>query len=256
MLIQALTFRAVRSGNASVLWTPYNKEQSESNKNALSKEIYSRCFEWIVKRVNESINSSSASRSHMIGILDIFGFEIFAKNSFEQLCINFANEALQQHFNKNIFERELEIYKFEGIHIPDLTYIDNQDVLDTLSKKPSGLLSILDDECKVPQGSPEGFLKKLMKAHATNPRMLLKTGASDFGVMHYAGVAYTYNRTVAYTYNRTVAYTYNRTVVAYTYNRTVAYTYNRTVAYTYNRTVVAYTYNRTVVAYTYNRTVV
>ena len=91
-----------------------------------------------------------------IGLLDIFGFEIFEENSFEQLCINFCNEKLQQHFNKNTFVLEEDTYKAEGIDFDHIEYIDNQDVLDLIEKKPKGILVVLDDEVSVPRGSDTG----------------------------------------------------------------------------------------------------
>ena len=93
---------------------------------------------------------------NFIGILDIFGFEIFKSNSFEQLCINFCNEKLQQHFNKNTFVLEEDTYKAEGIDFDHIEYIDNQDVLDLIEKKPKGILVVLDDEVSVPRGSDTG----------------------------------------------------------------------------------------------------
>ncbi len=124
----------------------------------------------------------------MIGILDIFGFEVFQKNSFEQLCINLANEALQQHFNFNIFKAEMELYRHENVTVPVLDYCDNQDVLDLLMKKRIGILSMLDEEGIVPRGTWEGFLSKVVKAYCEHPRLQVsKISARDFTVIHYAG---------------------------------------------------------------------
>jgi myosin V len=126
--------------------------QANENKNAMAKELYSRTFDWIVSKINALVNETSEDSSGMIGILDIFGFEIFAKNSFEQLCINLANEALQQHFNFNIFRVEMDIYRAEEVPIPNLVINDNQDVLDLLMKRPLGVIPILDEEGVVPRG--------------------------------------------------------------------------------------------------------
>lgn len=151
----ALLYKAVKSGKrSSVVYSNYTPAVAEENRNALSKELYNRCFNWIVAKVNSVLNvSGGPSSGGMIGILDIFGFEIFKRNSFEQLCINLANEALQQHFNVNIFQHEMEIYESEGIIIPDLSYNDNQDVLDLIMKKPKGLIPMLDEEGQVDRKS-------------------------------------------------------------------------------------------------------
>ena len=124
----------------------------------------------------------------MIGILDIFGFEVFQKNSFEQLCINLANESLQQHFNYNIFKAEMELYRNENVAVPVLDYSDNQDVLDLIMKKRIGIFAMLDEEVIVPRGSWEGFLSKVAKAHSDHPRLRVsKISARDFTIVHYAG---------------------------------------------------------------------
>jgi hypothetical protein len=112
---------------------------------------------------------------------------VLLQNSFEQLCINLANEALQQHFNVNIFQHEMEIYESEGIIIPDLSYNDNQDVLDLIIKRPKGLIPMLDEEGQVPRGSVEGFLSKFTKQHAASVRLKYRAGGKDFVVVHYAG---------------------------------------------------------------------
>lgn len=113
---------------------------------------------------------------------------ICVKNSFEQLCINLANEALQRHFNVNIFQREIEIYVSEDIKIPDLSYNDNQDVLDLIIKKPKGMIPMLDEEGQVPKGTWEGFLSKFTKHHIGNSnRLKYRSGTQVFTLVHYAG---------------------------------------------------------------------
>lgn len=97
----------------------------------------------------------------MIGVLDIFGFEIFELNSFEQLCINYTNEMLQQHFNNHTFKEEEELYRSEGIRYEHIKFIDNQICLDLIEAKPDGILCVLDEELVVPKGSDKGFLRKL-----------------------------------------------------------------------------------------------
>jgi hypothetical protein len=194
---RSLLFKSVRGGGrrTSVSFKKYTPEVAIENRNALAKEIYRRCFDYIVAKINSSINAKpeelSKMQTSMIGILDIFGFEIFKKNSFEQLCINLANEALQKHFNTNIFEMEMNIYTAEDILIPDLSYKDNEDVLELVIQKPKGLIPLLDEEGQVPRGSWEGFLRKFTTHHVKSPRLKFRQGLQVFTIVHYAGdVAY------------------------------------------------------------------
>ena len=190
---RALLYKAVRGGGrrSSVSYKKFTPGVAIENRNALAKEIYRRCFDYIVEKINSCINAKrdelAKIRTSMIGILDIFGFEIFKKNSFEQLCINLANEALQKHFNTNIFEMEMSIYVAEDIKIPDLAYQDNQDVLDLVIKKPKGLIPMLDEEGQIPRGSWEGFLRKFTTHHSSHPRLKYRQGKQCFSIVHYAG---------------------------------------------------------------------
>lgn len=110
------------------------------------------------------------------------------QNSFEQLCINLANEALQQHFNYNIFQAEMDVYIAEDVPVPPLEYKDNQDVLDLIMKRPLGLIPMLDEEGLVPKGSWEGFMSKFGKQQAKHPRFKkAKQSSTDLGIVHYAG---------------------------------------------------------------------
>ena len=98
---------------------------AEDSRDALAKAVYGRAFDWILQRVNVALGGAAveeggADADMFIGILDIFGFEIFEQNGFEQLCINFANEKLQQHFNTNTFKTEERIYETEGVHVPNV----------------------------------------------------------------------------------------------------------------------------------------
>jgi myosin-5 len=135
------------------------------------------------------------------GVLDIFGFEIFENNSFEQLCINYCNEKLQQHFNFHVFKAEEKCYKSEEIDYTEVRFVDNQDVLDLIELKPYGLMPVLDDECKRPGGAESSFVEKICKHYADNarfktrPKMVVRTidggvvpAEQLFGVHHYAGM--------------------------------------------------------------------
>mmetsp|Transcript_2679 Transcript_2679/g.7443 ORF Transcript_2679/g.7443 Transcript_2679/m.7443 type:complete len:1616 (+) Transcript_2679:509-5356(+) len=177
-------------------------DKAADARDALSKTIYGALFLWVVDQVNESIgweNDSDVRSS--CGVLDIFGFECFAVNSFEQLCINFTNEALQQQFNQFIFKLEQAEYEAEAINWAFIEFPDNQDCLDTIQAPKIGVLAMLDDECRLPKGSDRNFAKRMFdqyvpgkltasentRFHASN----IQKAKSIFCIRHFAGlVAY------------------------------------------------------------------
>ena len=187
-LQKTLCFRSITvRGERSVI--PLKPGDAKDACDALAKATYGKLFDWLVSRVNEAM---AGETGRFIGVLDIFGFEIFETNSFEQLCINFANEKLQQHFNRNTFKEEEELYESEGIKYKHIEFIDNQPVLDLIEKAPGGVLVFLDDEVKLPEGSDSRFLEKISKAHAANKAFLVDrkqkfASATAFTVVHYAG---------------------------------------------------------------------
>ena len=128
-------------GEKSIIALP--PKDARDGTDALAKAIYGRLFDWLVLRVNQAIEGE---RGHFIGVLDIFGFEIFENNSFEQLCINFCNEKLQQHFNQHTFKEEEELYRTEGVEYTPVAFIDNQPVLNLIEIKQKGILVMLDEE--------------------------------------------------------------------------------------------------------------
>jgi myosin-5 len=162
---------------------------------ALIKAIYGAMFDFIVKKVNESIGESTdnVEESNMtasIGVLDIFGFEIFDVNNFEQLCINYANEALQQQFNKYVFKLEQMEYDNEGILWKYIAFPDNQDVLDLIDKKHVGILAILDEQCIVPRSTDERFTRYLYSKFDMEKRFSASYSQRvdhKFSIVHYAG---------------------------------------------------------------------
>ena len=175
-------------------------ERAQDARDALAKTIYGSLFLWVVEQVNKSIQweNDSDIRSS-IGVLDIFGFECFKVNSFEQLCINYTNEALQQQFNKFIFKLEQEEYEAEGIQWAFISFPDNQDCLDTIQQKKTGVLAMLDDECRLPRGSDRNFCKRLLdewlpekgQTVSENTRIhssKMQQGKSVFCVRHFAGL--------------------------------------------------------------------
>eukprot|EP01128_Nolandella_sp_AFSM9_P009478 TRINITY_DN607_c0_g1_i1.p1 TRINITY_DN607_c0_g1~~TRINITY_DN607_c0_g1_i1.p1 ORF type:complete len:2150 (+),score=740.74 TRINITY_DN607_c0_g1_i1:140-6589(+) len=167
--------------------TPFKAGRS---RDALVKMIYNRLFLWVVDKINATLKVHN--EHNFIGILDIAGFEIFELNSFEQLCINFTNERLQQFFNNHMFTLEQEEYRREKI---DWTFIDfgvdSQATIDLISKKPRGVLFILDEECVFPRATDATFTQKLVKTYGgRHPKFKTESLGSDlaFGVEHYAGL--------------------------------------------------------------------
>ncbi|OIW18737.1 hypothetical protein TanjilG_13489 [Lupinus angustifolius] len=157
------------------------------SRDALAKTIYSRLFDWLVEKINNSIGQDPNSKS-IIGVLDIYGFESFKFNSFEQFCINFTNEKLQQHFNQHVFKMEQEEYTKEKINWSYIEFIDNQDVLDLIEKKPGGIISLLDEACMFPKSTHETFAQKLYQTFKNNKRFIKpKLSRTSFTISHYAG---------------------------------------------------------------------
>jgi myosin heavy subunit len=187
-LIAALCARTIEvRGEVSIIHN--SAHEAEQAADAVAKAIYNKLFDWLVKCINASVNGEKGS---FIGVLDIFGFEIFEKNGFEQLCINFTNEKLQQHFNAHTFKDEEETYISEEIPYEPVVFIDNQPVLDLIEKKPHGILIMLDEEVIVPKGCDSGWLKKSSTFQKDHPNWILPTGgkagtASTFFIKHYAG---------------------------------------------------------------------
>eukprot|EP01018_Ginkgo_biloba_P007926 Gb_22496 [translate_table: standard] len=157
------------------------------NRDALAKTLYSRLFDWLVDKINKSIGQDPDSRTQ-IGVLDIYGFESFQNNSFEQFCINLANEKLQQHFNQHVFKMEQEEYSKEEIDWSYIEFIDNQDVLDLIEKKPVGIIALLDEACMFPRSTHETFATKLYQSFKNHSRLKRpKLAHTDFTISHYAG---------------------------------------------------------------------
>ncbi|KAI9122087.1 hypothetical protein K1719_006776 [Acacia pycnantha] len=157
------------------------------SRDALAKIVYSRLFDWLVEKINNSIGQDPDSKS-LIGVLDIYGFESFKNNSFEQFCINLTNEKLQQHFNQHVFKMEQEEYKKEEIDWSYIEFIDNQDILDLIEKKPGGIIALLDEACMFPRSTHETFAQKLYQTFKNHKRFSKpKLSRSDFTILHYAG---------------------------------------------------------------------
>ncbi|WJZ87482.1 hypothetical protein VitviT2T_006858 [Vitis vinifera] len=157
------------------------------SRDALAKIVYSRLFDWIVDKINNSIGQDPDSKV-LIGVLDIYGFESFKTNSFEQFCINLTNEKLQQHFNQHVFKMEQEEYTKEEIDWSYIDYVDNQDILDLIEKKPGGIIALLDEACMFPRSTHETFSQKLYQTFKSHKRFSKpKLSPTDFTIYHYAG---------------------------------------------------------------------
>ncbi|KAL9242136.1 hypothetical protein vseg_016167 [Gypsophila vaccaria] len=158
-----------------------------ASRDALAKTIYSRLFDWLVDKINNSIGQDPTSKC-IIGVLDIYGFESFKLNSFEQFCINFTNEKLQQHFNQHVFKMEQEEYTKEEINWSYIEFVDNKDVLELIEKKPGGIIALLDEACMFPKSTHETFAQKLYQTFPKNKRFQKpKLSRTSFTIAHYAG---------------------------------------------------------------------
>ncbi|XP_041849279.1 unconventional myosin-VIIa-like [Melanotaenia boesemani] len=173
---------------------PLNSEQASDCRDAFVKAIYNKLFIWIVQHINsviyKKVTNSPKSTYLSIGLLDIFGFENFHTNSFEQLCINFANEKLQQFFVGHIFKLEQEEYLKEDIVWNNIKFSDNQKILDLLAGKPCNLLALIDEESHFPKGTDITLLTKLNQQHGGNKIYISSRSEHDrdFGICHFAGV--------------------------------------------------------------------
>ncbi|XP_063376594.1 myosin-VIIa isoform X3 [Cydia fagiglandana] len=190
-LIQALTRKTLFAHGETVVST-LSKIQSVDIRDAFVKGIYGRLFVTIVKKINAAIYKPKAMTRTAIGVLDIFGFENFDQNSFEQFCINFANENLQQFFVRHIFKLEQEEYNHEGINWQHIEFVDNQDALDLIALKQLNIMALIDEESKFPKGTDQTMLAKLHKTHGLH-RNYLKPKSdinTSFGLNHFAGVVF------------------------------------------------------------------
>ncbi|CAI6005151.1 unnamed protein product [Closterium sp. NIES-65] len=175
-----------RKFGREVIKSPLDPKKASVKRDTLAKFLYSRLFDWIVSKVNESIGQDP-NHASIIGVLDIYGFEHFKVNSFEQLCINLTNEKLQQHFNSHVLKQQQEEYEAEGIDWSRIDFVDNQDVLE-LVEGNQGILALLDSACKLDSSTPETFCQTLYSTLGKHKRFSKsKMSRSDFSVKHYAG---------------------------------------------------------------------
>ncbi|CAG9784601.1 unnamed protein product [Diatraea saccharalis] len=190
-LCDALTRKTIVIQGEKVISTITPAAATEG-RDALVKAIYGYIFEYIVEMINKTLHKEQTLSSGSVGILDIFGFENFDSNSFEQLCINYANENLQQFFVRHIFKLEQEQYEKEGIIWNNINYVDNQENLDMIGMKPMNVLALIDEESKFPKGTDVTLLTKLTSNHSERSCYITPKSSRDhrFGIKHFAGDVY------------------------------------------------------------------
>ena len=191
-VIHAITIKVLTPRSGEVIESTSNPSQAAATRDALAKAIYSNLFDWIVERMNRSLKAKQAS-SNTIGILDIYGFEIFEKNSFEQLCINYVNEKLQQIFIQLTLKAEQEEYAREQIQWTPIKYFDNKVVCDLIEQiRPPGIFSAMKDATKTAHADPAACDRSFMQSVGSMSHPHLTARQGSFIVKHYAGdVSYT-----------------------------------------------------------------
>ncbi|XP_051556331.1 unconventional myosin-X-like [Myxocyprinus asiaticus] len=183
-LAEVLTHRSMILRGEEIS-TPLTVEQAVDSRDSMAMALYSQCFTWIIRKLNSRINGNEDFRS--IGILDIFGFENFEVNRFDQFNINYANEKLQEYFNKHIFSLEQLEYNKEGLIWDDVNWVDNGECLDLIEKK-LGLLALINEESHFPKGTDDTLLEKLHSQHSRNQFYIKpRVAVHQFGIKHYAG---------------------------------------------------------------------
>uniref|UniRef100_A0A8C8ISU8 Myosin motor domain-containing protein n=1 Tax=Oncorhynchus tshawytscha TaxID=74940 RepID=A0A8C8ISU8_ONCTS len=197
VLQEGLTYRKIEAKTDEVL-SPFTVDHAIYARNALAKAIYGRTFTWLVNKINDSMENKEPSRKTVIGLLDIYGFEVFYVNSFEQFCINYCNEKLQQLFIQLTLKSEQEEYEAEGIGWEPVQFFNNKIICDLVEEKHRGIISVLDEECLRPgEATDFTFLEKLEEKMGSHPHFIThklsdkkirKTlDRGDFRLLHYAG---------------------------------------------------------------------
>ncbi|XP_072457388.1 unconventional myosin-IXb isoform X3 [Notamacropus eugenii] len=191
ILVEVLTKRKTVTVNDKLI-LPYSLSEAITARDSMAKSLYSALFDWIVLRINHALLNKKDMEESVaclsIGVLDIFGFEDFERNSFEQFCINYANEQLQYYFNQHIFKLEQEEYQSEGITWHNIDYTDNVGCIHLISKKPTGLFYLLDEESNFPHATSQTLLAKFKQQHEEN-RFFVGTPVMEpaFIIQHFAG---------------------------------------------------------------------
>lgn len=188
-LEQAICYRAVKFRN-DITQIPLKIADANDARHTIAKTLFGRLFDWLILKINDRLCKSKDTR--VIGVLDIFGFEVFETNSFEQFCINFANEKLQSHFTQHIFLLEQNEYSSEGIPVDHVEFSDNSECIDIIEGNP-GIIRLLDEEVVIPKGSDQALVEKLHRQFfpdekSRHPKYsLIRKKKHIFIISHYAG---------------------------------------------------------------------
>ncbi|NXL91972.1 MYO19 protein, partial [Alectura lathami] len=190
-LLESLRIRTITAGKQQqVFKKPCSRAECETRRDCLAKVIYAKLFEWLVLVINDSIYADSSVWTSFIGLLDVYGFEAFPENNLEQLCINYANEKLQQHFVAHYLKAQQEEYAAEGLQWSFINYQDNQNCLDLIEGNPLSIFSLLNEECRLNRSSnPDLFQTRIEKALSDNQRLSRDKFSKkpNFIISHYAG---------------------------------------------------------------------
>uniref|UniRef100_A0A8C6RB00 Unconventional myosin-XIX n=1 Tax=Nannospalax galili TaxID=1026970 RepID=A0A8C6RB00_NANGA len=191
ILLETLQIRTIRAGRQQqVFRKPCSRAECDTRRDCLAKLIYARLFDWVVSVINSSICADSDSWTAFIGLLDVYGFESFPDNSLEQLCINYANEKLQQHFVAHYLRAQQEEYTIEGLEWSFVNYQDNQTCLDLIEGSPISICSLINEECRLNRPSSAAQLQtRIESALAGRPCLGHNKFSQEpsFVVVHFAG---------------------------------------------------------------------
>uniref|UniRef100_A0A663MAL2 Unconventional myosin-XIX n=1 Tax=Athene cunicularia TaxID=194338 RepID=A0A663MAL2_ATHCN len=190
-LLESLRIRTITAGKQQqVFKKPCSRAECETRRDCLAKVIYARLFEWLVLVINESIYADPSAWTSFIGLLDVYGFEAFPENNLEQLCINYANEKLQQHFVAHYLKAQQEEYAAEGLQWSFINYQDNQNCLDLIEGNPLSIFSLLNEECRLNRSSNTDLFQTRIEKALSNNQCLSRNKFSkkpNFIISHYAG---------------------------------------------------------------------